>query len=347
MTAGFTLTETRIVQGTRRLFHFETLSQLIVLILGARCAYAGRNLPVGADGLAYLEVARAYVRHDWHAAINGYWGPLYSWLLAIVMWAFHPRVGAEFALARSLNFILFATALYTFSRYWHAVAQWSSRISRDHVSIPSATPFVWVALGYLLFAVNFLWSVDVVNPDILVAVLVFAIATSLFNLDHGAQVFRDGLAKYAFLGLLLAVGYYAKAILLYFAIFVSAVIVSKALRSRHILGPVVTVAVFAALVLPFVLILSRAMGHVTANDSGRLNYAWFVDGPETKTWMKDSNGDAPIPFYPGPILFTAPRVFRVPLMEGIAYAPWYDAARFNSRARPTFNLRYQFSTIGD
>jgi hypothetical protein len=43
----------------------------------------------GADGLAYLDVARAYVRYDWHTAINGYWGPLYAWLLAIEMRLLH------------------------------------------------------------------------------------------------------------------------------------------------------------------------------------------------------------------------------------------------------------------
>jgi hypothetical protein len=148
---------------------FERVCQAVVLMMGARCAFAGRHLPPGADGLAYLDLARAYVRHDWHTALNGYWGPLYAWLLAIGMRFFHPGIRTELVLARTLNFAIFTAALYTFSRYWRAVADWSKRTSGDEISIPLASPFVWIVLGYLLFVVNCVWSVDVVNPDILVA----------------------------------------------------------------------------------------------------------------------------------------------------------------------------------
>jgi hypothetical protein len=89
--------------------------------------------------------------------------------------------------------------------------------------------------------------------------------------------------------------------------------------------------------------LSRTLGHFSAGDSGRLNYAWFVDGPETKTWMRADG--APIPFFPGPTVFGSPRVFRVPRLEGVTYAPWYDAARFDVRSRPVLNLRAQLRQV--
>jgi hypothetical protein len=320
---------------------FERICQGIVLLMGARCAFAGRDLPVGADGLAYLDVARAYVRHDWHTAVNGYWGPLYAWLLAIAMRFLHPGIRAEFALARALNFVLFATALYAFSKFWRAVAEWSKPIDDHETSIPVASPLAWILLGYLFFIVNFAWSVDVVNPDILVAAIVFAIATLLFKLHDRRE---HGLGPYAWLGLLLAIGYYAKAILLYFALFVLAAIVIQGFRSRSLLRPLAAILVFVVLVSPFVVIVSRALGHFTAGDSGRLNYAWFVNGPETKTWMSDSSG-APVPFYPGAIALDSPRVFRLPSIDGITYAPWYDAARFDKRSHPAVDLRGQLRQL--
>ena len=317
-----------------------------MLLMGARCAFAGRNLPIGADGLAYLDVARAYLRHDWHTAVNGYWGPLYAWLLAIAMRLFHPGIRAEFALARTLNLALFAAALYTFSRFWRAVADWSKPTTDDETSIPVASPFAWILLGYLLFIVNFAWSVDAVNPDILVAAIVFAIAALLFKLNDSKLNDRrqSGLGAYAWLGLLLAIGYYAKAILLYFALFVLAAIVIQGFRSRSFLRPFAAILVFVVLVSPFVVILSRTLRHFTAGDSGRLNYAWFVNGPETKTWMSDSSA-APIPFYPGAIALDSPRVFRLPSIDGITYAPWYDAARFDKRSHPILNLRDQLRQL--
>lgn len=319
---------------------FERVCQGAVLLVGARCAFAGRHLPPGADDLAYLDLARAYVRHDWHTALNGYWGPLYAWLLAIGMRFLHPGIRTELVVARTLNFALFTVALYTFSRYWRAVADWSKRTSGDASSIPLASPLAWIVLGYLLFVVNCVWVLDVVNPDILVAAIVFAIAAFLFNLNDRQP---HGIATYAWLGLLLAVGYYAKAILLYFAVFVLGAMVVQGFRSGSLRRPITASVVFVVLVSPFVAVLSREAGRFTAGDSGRLNYAWFVDGFETKTFLTD--GGAPIAFYPGPIAFDSPPVFRLPSMPGITYAPWYDAARFDKRSHPAFRLRGQLRQL--
>jgi hypothetical protein len=350
MAANSTLLEERSSNVSTGISSFERVCQLTVLLLGARCAYSGRYLPAGADGLAYLDVARSYVAHDWHTALNGYWGPLYAWLLALVMWIFRPGIHSEFALARALNFALFATALYTFGGYWRGLIKWSKkdwskRISPDAYPIPVAVPLVWTLLGYLLFLLNFVWSVDVINPDILVAAMVFAIASFLMRLSDHARQGWHGLGSYAWLGLLLAAGYYAKAIMLYFAIFVLGAMFIRAFRSRRFAGPLTAILVFGVLVSPFIAIISKTLGHFTAGDSGRLNYAWFVDGPETKTWENNSPDSAPVPFYPGPTIFQSPRVFRIPVIQGVTYAPWYDASRFDQRSRPFFNLRDQLRQL--
>jgi hypothetical protein len=342
MAAHPTFSEKTSPRLTPTALSFERICQLIVLLMGARCAFAGRNLPVGADGLAYLDVAHSYLRHDWHTAINGYWGPLYSWLLAAGMRIFHPGNHAEFAVARAVNFALFAAALYAFSGFWRALAEWSKRTGDGETSIPGASPLAWIVFGYLLFVTNFIWHVDEVTPDILVATIVFATAAFLFKLNDDRQ---HGNVAYVWLGLLLALGYYAKAVLLYFAVFVLAAMVVQRFRSGSFRGPVTAIVVFVVLVSPFVAMVSRTLGHFTAGDSGRLNYAWFVNGPETKTWMKVSHGYAPLPFYPGPIALDSPRVFRLPSIEGVTYAPWYDAARFDKRSYPAFDLRAQIRQL--
>lgn len=317
---------------------FERICQVVLLVVGARCAFAGHALPVEADGLAYLDVARAYLRHDWHTALNGYWGPLYSWLLAAGMRIFQPGVRSEFAVARAVNFVIFIWAVFAFSAFWRTLADWSRRNCGVCHALPDVSPSGWTSLGSLLFLVSFSWFVDVVNPDILAAAIVFMIAGLLFKLNHGQE---HGIGSYVWLGTLLAAGYYAKAILLFFAGFVIAALAVQHARKKSLWRPAVAITVFLVLILPFVTTLSRTLGHFTAGDSGKLNYAWFVDGPETKTWMTAAAGGAPIPFYPGDRVSDSPRVFRLPHLPGVTYAPWYDATRFDRRSHPYFAWRGQ------
>ena len=145
MAAHPTLSEKTSSQFAANVRAFERICQVIVLLMGARCAFAGRNLPVGADGVAYLDVARSYLRHDWHTAVNGYWGPLYSWLLAIGMWFSHPGIRAEFAMARMLNFALFTAAVFTFSWFWRALADWVSGSATTRTQF--LMPIPWSGLG--------------------------------------------------------------------------------------------------------------------------------------------------------------------------------------------------------
>jgi hypothetical protein len=37
---------------------------------------------LNADGTSYISIAEKYARGDFRNAINGYWGPLLSWLMA-------------------------------------------------------------------------------------------------------------------------------------------------------------------------------------------------------------------------------------------------------------------------
>lgn len=306
----------------------------MILLLGAVRAYAGRNGVFGIDGLAYVDVARAYLRHDWHTAVNGYWGPLYSWLIALGMWVFKPGMWGELALVHGLSFGIFVAALVLFGRFWRSLSAWGTRSGED--CLAAVAPVAWILFGYLMFFVTFTWSLGDVTPDILVAAIVFAIAEQIFRLKSREV---SSLKSHLWLGVLLAVGYYAKAILLYFAIFVLAWLLVEALRADAWRKVAATGTVFVVLVAPFVVLVSRTLGHPSAGDSGRLNYAWFVDGPETGTWM--TTGKAPVPFYPGAVVFGSPRVFEVFRLDGVTYAPWYDAGRFDRRSRPAFHLRRQ------
>jgi hypothetical protein len=298
-------------------------------------------LPVGADGLAYLDVARAYLHHDWPVAINGYWGPLYSWLLAAALRIAHPDASQEFALVRVVNFLLLVLVVLAFGRFWRKVATWNRRQQGECLALANAAPKTWIVLGYILLSSKVLWMTQEVTPDLLVAAMVLLTSAQLINLSQ--RTTSPKLSGYVYLGFLLAAGFYAKAILFYFAVFVLLGLAFQSFSSKMWRGAIVAALVFVIAVSPFVVLLTRTLGHVTAGDSGRLNYAWFVDGTETQDWVKA--GGAPVPFYPGKLIFDSPRVFSVPRLHGVTYAPWYDAARFDKHSRPAFNLRGQMRQL--
>jgi hypothetical protein len=337
------LTKVRSETAGKSPRYIEKYFQLFVVLAGFRSALLSTNLPIGSDGLSYLELARSYLRHDWPTVVNGYWGPLYALLVAGWLKLFHPSAGQEFGALRALNFLVFLFCFYSFVRFWRSLAQWNRM---ESASLPPPTdvfPVQWMLLGYTLFVVHTLWFIDIVGPDILAGSLVLLISARLLELHGRKTTWID----YVGLGLLLAAGFYTKAILFFFGLAVLgslliASLLSPGSGSRPYRRPLAAALVFALVLTPYVIALSRTLGHLSFGETGRLNYAWLVDGTETGPWAE---GGASFPFFPGPVALQAPRVFAVPRLAGITYAPWFDPARFDKHSHASFNLRGQLRQI--
>src|SRR5437667_8786311 len=71
-----------------------------------------------ADGAAYIDIASAYARGDWAHALNAYWSPLYSWLLALALRLLRPSAAAEFPVVHLVNLIIFVAALVGFEYFF-------------------------------------------------------------------------------------------------------------------------------------------------------------------------------------------------------------------------------------
>lgn len=312
--------------------------------IAAQCAFAARNSVsgVGVDGIAYLDMAKAYLAHDWHSAINGYWSPLYSWLLAFLMGVFTAKPESELLLARALNFGIFLVAILAFDVCWNALAERARALSSEGTSLAEAYPVGWTIFGYTLFVMPAAWYVGALVPDMAVAAIVFASIALLLRIEDGKE---HPLSAYVALGAILGIGYYAKVILFYFAVFLLLTMALRQMRGGKILRPVAAGATFLIVILPFVFFLSKTLGHFTIGESGKLNYAWLADVPRTKNWLTGEPNAAALPFYPGPLLYDNPMVFRLPVLSGITYAPRYDPSRYDFQNHPRFEPGPQLRRI--
>src|SRR5271170_6509852 len=85
----------------------------IIVATGLVRAWVGRY-SMDPDGICYLDLGDAFFHRKWFDAVNGYWSPLYSWLLGSAMFLTKPSRQWEFPIVHVVNFIIYLAALAGF-----------------------------------------------------------------------------------------------------------------------------------------------------------------------------------------------------------------------------------------
>jgi hypothetical protein len=316
---------------------------LIALILGGLHAWAAaKSNSMNPDGVAYLDIGDAYLRRDWSMAINSYWRPLYSWVLGLVMHVLHPSIRWEFPTVHIVNFFVYVLALICFEFFWVRLMRWhQARSSGD--SSATFPEWAWLALGYSLFiysALNLIkiWSV---TPDMLVAAVVFLAAGLIVRIRAGAATWRI----FALLGAVLGVGYLAKTAMFPLAFIFLAVSVFSVgdLRRATMLVPV-ALTFFLLIAGPYVAVLSVAKGGLTFGDTGKLMYAWHVNGVPHPHWQGEVLG-AGTPKHPSKKIFESPPIYEFGRASGGTYPVSYDPSYWYEGVIPHFELRGQINVL--
>lgn len=295
------------------------------IVVGLLQSWANR-FAMEPDGVNYLDVAQAYSRHDWHNAINSYWSPLYSWILALVI--SHVSLYEESTALHVINFCLYLLTLWAFAFFI------------DELGPPdSISHRAWLIFGYTLFVYGMLVLIGLgtSTPDMGVAALFFAVTGMLIRVRR-----KPGTLAYAALGAILGVSYLAKAIM-----FPLAFVCLLCTTSRRAL---LSLAIFLAVASPFIVILSKHQGRPTFGDVGRIAYIAFVDGLEQYPhWHGEGGVGSPVH---GPrLIYSHPDVdeFGTPIAG--TYPPWYDGAYWLEGASVKFSLSGQAhalrTTIGN
>lgn len=251
--------QTRPALTTRRLRTAAVPYCLYLLLVSAFWLPYSRQL--NADGVSYLSIASEYAAGHWQTAVNTYWSPLFSWLLAAGIASNAPPsvftrlllIASGFAGLIGLERLLAGFAL--------------DRAIVQGVMITAAPMFCYFALHD-------------VTPDVL------ALALLLFYLGLTCRQQMTP-AQWALAGILGALVYLAKAYCFLFVI--AHLAVTAAIRIRAVRNGVAgrtisrycaaAIGIVILLSAPWFILISKKAGRPTISTAGSYNFALTV-GPQ-------------------------------------------------------------------
>jgi hypothetical protein len=322
-------------------FGVRLFAWLVITAIGAVYAWAGRHA-MNPDGISYLDIADAYSRGDWSMAINRHWSPLYPLLLAAALWVLKPAPYAEFATVQLLNFIIFLGALASFEFLLSQLMCYHRKFVAQATSEGRFALPEWSLrmLGYTLFLYASLELIPIpgVSPDMLVAVFVYLASALLLKIGRRPE----GTGTFLLMGVVLGLGYLAKAPMLPLGVVflaLGAVTVYTQFPFSGVVRRLLAALVpFALITCSLVLAFFLTGQGVTLGESGKLNYAWNVNGLPFVHWQGEFPGSGR-PVHPTREISSSPPVYEFATPIGGTYPPWYDPAYWFQGVQLHFDAR--------
>jgi len=330
-------------------FYSKTERRLMLRVAAIACTVScclvvldlwGNRDRFDPEGITFLDMADAYRHGQWRAALIPAWSPLYPWLLSLMMLFFNPSAQWEFTAVHALNFFIYLVTLASFSVFmWEFL-----RANKDSAANGRLPDWSWLVLGYSLFtwATIRLMPPHLPEPDSIVCALVYLIFAMLFRIRRGAVTWAGSI----FFGLLLGLGYLAKAIMFPMAFVFTGVALMLAGRSAKKLKKIlVAFSVFLLLSLPYIVVLSHANSRWMFSDAGRLSYIWTMDQVKKFShWQGEEIGHG-TPVHPTRKIYDDPPMYEFGEPFKVTYPPWYDPSYWYEGVKVTLDPQRQLSAI--
>ena len=255
-----------------------------------------------------------------------------------------PSLWWEFPVVQLTNFVVFVITLICFEFFWRQLTVRYYRTEGASESAPRLPRPVWLLVGYSLFIWSSLNLIEIwaVTPDMMVAAFVY-LAAGLLLQSAWRDASRFTLPR---LGLVLGLGYYAKAAL--FPLGIVCLLFAAAAKGNP-RKPAVRLALaalpFAIVVLPLVLTFSIRAGHVTFADVGRFTYLKHVNQLLYPHWdesLERVNGTAE---HPPRRVFENPDVYEFAYPIGGTYPLMFDPGYWTAGLSPRVNVRQQLLAV--
>jgi hypothetical protein len=256
------------------------------------------------DTLSYINLAERYAAGDWQHAINGYWSPLYCWLLCCCKLAHLPLLQSCYV----INFIFAASGLFILCKL---AARYLTQ------------PLFYFAFGLYALLLMLFYAMSTLTPDLMATV--FCLWFLLLVTDS-----RFARTKHISLlaGVAGACAYFSKVynfvpIHLFLALLILLVLVKNTpSKLKYIIPVLKTYGVFIALAAIWITVLSIHEHRLVFATSGRLNYnlvnpSYGKDFPTNEGLYAPSFGSA----------YNA-HVNPAHLLDGYDWSPFSNARNF-------------------
>jgi len=329
--------------GSRRNLRFLRVFFWFATIVAGFLQAWSMRFWLSADATNYLDVASAYLRGDWTNAINAYWSPLFSCLLALVLRLFHPAPYWESTLLHLLNFAALLLSLLSFEFFFRAFLRARKQFGWAGGESEALPELGWWALGYALFLSTslFVLSATVATPDIWVAVFTYFVAGLILRICMKG----GGWGLFATLGFVLGIAYLTKSF--YFPlsfVFLLTAWLAAGNPRKTMKYAALGLVTFFLVAGPWISVLSRAKHRLTFGDVGKLAFAEMVDDlPQPYFWQGEKGTG--FPQHPVRKLLTKPRLFEFATPIGGSYPPGFDPSYWMEGAKPYLSLRGEMRVL--
>lgn len=284
------------------------LSLLLVFTIIGLWLLPHYQYQVNPDGLAYISITEKYATGNLGEALNGYWGPLLSWLATPLWW-----LGVSPGILFKFLQLTFALGL----------------VGLSYATLRRSMGTVFALLGAAAVGCFGLeWGLaGPITPDVLVCLLTLALFYLMTKPSNGSL-----LKNYTAIGVVGALLYYAKSAGFYLFVAVWAVWVvydfllnfkNKRRRNRQAKQKVWSLVICILLVLPFWLAISVKYQKPTIGTAGSYNFA--LVGPHSE----------------GHPLLTR----LVPPPNATAVTSWEDPSRLKVRPFKPLDSRLELKTF--
>ncbi|HPT25622.1 MAG TPA: hypothetical protein PLZ95_04315, partial [Bryobacteraceae bacterium] len=290
------------------------------------------------DGLAYLDMATEALRNGPASLVNGLWSPAFPALLGAALSLIRPSPAAEFPFAHVVNFMAYCLALLSFTFFlksWQQVGrEGNQQVESGHETPLGFSAFLWFTIQFI--------GLKVVSPDLLMAAFVFLAA----GLCCRIQTDGSGWKRLAALGAVLGAGYYVKAPMFPLGLLLLALLfVWPPSRNFSRRGLLISAGVFGVVSVPLVVLLSGQVGRFSLGESGRLNYAWHVNGLAQMVWLGHDGGALGTPIHPPRTILDKPLVLEFGTPVKGTYPLWYDPCYWYAGAKTRISLSEQLLAL--